>query len=277
MSTVLAIDLGGTGFKAGIVNDGSLIKQDRLGVHRELSSQELLDTLYRLIDGLISPEVTAAGIGVPGIVNPEEGIIYDIQNLPSWVEITLKQILEEKYAIPFNINNDANCFALAEYRFGKGHNYPNMVGLSIGTGLGMGLIIEGQLYNGLLCGAGEVGMLPYLDGILEEYCGSFFFSRQYNSDGKTMYQAALNGSIDALNAYYQFGKHMGEAIKAICYLYAPQAIVMGGSIANAYHLFQAGMQETLSTFAYPKQLDQTKILISDLEHSAILGAAALCD
>ena len=70
---------------------------------------------------------------------------------------------------------------------------------------------------------------------------------------------------------------MGEAIKIVCYLYAPQAIIMGGSIANAYGLFEQGMQETLSTFAYPKQLKQTKILISDLEHSAILGAAALCD
>ena len=277
MSMVLGIDLGGTGFKAGRIQDGKLIEQHRLAVHREQSEQALFDTLYRLIDGLMSPEVTAAGIGVPGIVNPEEGIIYDIQNLPSWIEIPLKQILEEKYAIPFNINNDANCFALAEHQFGKGQDYPDMVGLSIGTGLGMGLIINGKLYNGLLCGAGEVGMLPYLDGILEEYCGSFFFSRQYNNDGKTIYQNAIKGGTAANKAYYEFGRHMGEAIKIVCYLYAPQAIIMGGSIANAYGLFEQGMQETLSTFAYPKQLKQTKILISDLEHSAILGAAALCD
>jgi len=275
MSKVLGIDLGGTGFKAGVVQNGQLIKQTRLAVHRAMTSDELFDVLFDLIDGFKDPEVIAAGVGVPGIVNPEEGSIHDIQNLPAWDEIYIKQILEDKYAIPFNINNDANCFTLAEHRFGKGQPYQNMVGLSIGTGLGMGLIIDGKLYNGLLCGAGEIGMLKYLDGILEEYCGSFFFTREFNSDGRALFEQAQKGDATALLAYHKFGKHMGEAVKAISYLYAPNAIVMGGSIAQAYSLFKPGMDQSLASFAYPKQIQQMKIHVSDLAHSAILGAAAL--
>lgn len=276
MTNVLGIDLGGTGFKGGRVQDGKIVEQLRFPVQRSLDEAQLLSILYRLIDNLIMEDTTAIGMGVPGVVDPDKGVLFDIQNLPAWQKVSIKQLIEEKYAIPLHINNDANCFALAEHRFGVGKGYQNMVGLSIGTGLGMGVVIHGQLYNGLLCGAGEIGMLKYLDGILEDYCGSFFFSTHYQSDGKTLYQQAQNGDPKALEAFQAFGTHMGEALKALAYLYAPQAVVLGGSIAQAYDYFKASMESTLGQFAYPKQIAQMRIVRSELKDSAILGAAALC-
>lgn len=276
MNKVLGIDLGGTAFKGGRVQQGKIVEQLRFPVQRHLDQEQLLTLLYRLIDNLITEDTTAIGMGIPGIVDPTKGMLFDIQNLPAWQEIPIKSLTEDKYGIPLYINNDANCFALAEHRFGAGKGYPNMVGLSIGTGLGMGVVIHGQLYNGLLCGAGEIGMLKYLDGILEDYCGSFFFSTHYQSDGKTLYQQAQSGDPEALEAFQAFGTHMGEALKALAYLYAPQSVVLGGSIAQAYDYFKASMEFTFAQYAYPKQIAQMKIVRSQLKDSAILGAAALC-
>ena len=175
-NSVLGIDIGGTCLKVGLVENGVIIKQTSKSVDCKGLEEGILLSLFEAIDGIITDDVIAIGIGVPAVVDPLTGIVYDVQNIPSWKKVALKDIMEERYNIPVYLNNDANCFALGEKTFGKGKGYENFIGLAIGTGIGMGIIINNNLYNGVLCGAGEVGMLPYKDGILEEYASSFFFS-----------------------------------------------------------------------------------------------------
>jgi glucokinase len=273
----IGVDLGGTNFHVGRVNSGMVMDEVSKNINSSGKAAEVLSTLTTAIDQVITSEVKGIGIGVPGIVDTSRGIIYDIQNIPAWKEIHLQEILENKYKIPVVLNNDANCFTLAESMFGKGQRYDNFVGLSVGTGLGMGIIIDNQLYNGVMCGAGEIGMLPYKDGIVEEYAGSFFFTREYNSTAKEMHEAARNDELMAVEAFDEFGIHLGEAIKIILFMYAPQAIVLGGSISKAYNYFERSMKQILADFAYPKQISNLAIEVSSHPNLAVLGASALCE
>ena len=148
--------------------------------------------------------------------------------------------------------------------------------MTLGTGLGMGIIINGRLYSGVLCGAGEIGMLPYMDGIVEHYAGSFFFVRKYQQSAKAIYELAQRRQPQALEAFREFGTHLGNAIKTILFMYAPEAIILGGSISNAYPFFQDGMEATLASFTFPRQLEKLTIACSHEPNLPILGAAALC-
>ena len=276
MQQYIGVDLGATEFKIGLVQNAKVLQKVALKVHPSYSEQQLLSVLIKGITQLISPKVISIGIGVPGIVDPDAGIIYDIQNLPDWQEVNLAAQLEQAFKLPVFLNNDANCFAAGQLHYGYGKGHSNFVGLSIGTGLGMGVIIQKQLYNGQLCGAGEIGMLPYKNSILEAYAASFFFSEFYNATAKTLYQLALKDDANALEAFVNFGIHLGQALKIINYTYAPEAIILGGSIANAYTFFKESMLAELATFAYPKQIANLKLYVANGPDLAILGAASLC-
>lgn len=273
---VLGIDIGGTYLKIGRVENGIITNQTFNSVDSKASEAETLSSLFEAIDSIITPEVTAIGIGAPAVVDPVTGIVYDVQNIPSWKEVALRELVEQRYKLPVYLNNDANCFALGEKIFGKGRYHKNFIGLSIGTGIGMGIIINNVLYNGVLCGAGEVGMLPYKDGIMEEYSSSFFFSKNYHQSAEELSLSAAKGNKDALQAYAEFGLHLGECIKAILYMYAPEAIILGGSISKSYPLFKKSLELSLKSFAYQKQIEDLKIETSNHEGIAILGAASLC-
>lgn len=273
---VLGIDIGGTYLKIGRVENGIITNQTFNSVDSKASEEAILYSLFEAIDSIISPDITAIGIGVPAVVDPITGIVYDVQNIPSWKEVALRKLVEQRYKLPVYLNNDANCFALGEKIFGKGRNHENFIGLSIGTGIGMGIIINNVLYNGILCGAGEVGMLPYKDGIMEEYSSSFFFSKNYHQSAEELSRSAAKGNEDALKAYAEFGLHLGECIKSILYMYAPEAIILGGSISKSFPLFKESLELSLKSFAYQKQIEDLKIETSNHEGIAILGAASLC-
>lgn len=273
---VLGIDIGGTYLKIGRVENGIITNQTFNSVDSKASEEATLSSFFEAIDNIISPDVTAIGIGVPAVVDPIAGIVYDVQNIPSWKEVALRELVEQRYKLPVYLNNDANCFALGEKIFGKGRNHENFIGLTIGTGIGMGIIINNALYNGILCGAGEVGMLPYKDGIMEEYSSSFFFSKNYHQSAEELSRSAAKGDENALQAYTEFGLHLGECIKSILYMYAPEAIILGGSISKSFPLFKESMELSLKSFAYQKQIEDLKIETSNYEGIAILGAASLC-
>ncbi len=150
-----------------------------------------------------------------------------------------------------------------------------MIGLTIGTGLGGGVIINNKLFAGYNCGAGEIGLLPYKDNMLEYYCSGSFFRNVYGLDGVEVFEAALRGDARALEIYAELGTHVGQAIKAVIYTYDPELIVLGGSVSQAYDLFSEAMWKEIRTLAYAKTLERIRIEVSELKNSGILGAAAL--
>jgi glucokinase len=224
---------------------------------------------------LIDDEVKAIGIGVPSVVDVKLGIVYDVIHIPSWKEVHLKELLENRYHIPVFVNNDANCFALGEHYFGKGKGVDDMIGLTIGTGLGAGVIINNHLYAGKNCGAGEFGMVDYLDNNYEFYASGSFFQNVYGLSGEEVFKKAKSGDKEALKLYEELGTHLGNAIKMILYTYDTGLIILGGSVQLAFDFFEKAMWERIRTFGFPKSIEGLQVKTSALQNSGILGAAAL--
>ena len=272
---ILGIDLGATNIRGALVEDGKLSVIESKRIKTKGSELEVLEDVYAIIDNLIDSTVKGIGIGVPSVVDVTKGVVYDVQHIPSWKEVHLKQLLESKYRIPVFVNNDANCFALGEHHFGKGKGVADMVGLTIGTGLGAGIMIKNHLYAGSNCGAGEFGMVDYLDHNYEYYCSGSFFKNVYGFDGEEVYEQAKKEEEWAIMLYQKLGTHLGNAIKLIMYTYDPELIILGGSVQAAYSYFEKTMWERIQTFGFPKSVEKLQIKRSALTNSGILGAAAL--
>jgi len=272
---IIGIDLGATNIRGAVVTGDAMGDIVSRRINTKGTEEQVLEDVYFVVDRLIAKDVKAIGIGVPSVVDVEFGIVYDVVHIPSWKEVHLKQILEEKYKVPVFVNNDANCFILGEYYFGKGKGIKNMVGLTIGTGLGAGIIINNQLYAGPNCGAGEFGCVDYLDNNYEFYCSGSFFNNVYGLDGQQVFRDAQNGDARALELYAEMGIHLGNAIKLVMYTYDPALIILGGSVQLAYDYFEKTMWERIRTLVYPKSVERLVIERSELENSGILGAAGL--
>lgn len=275
MNMKIGIDLGGTNVRVGAIDKGEVIQKIAEPCLADRPEREVLDQIIRMIRQLVNDRTESIGIGVPSVVDAKQGIVYNVANIPSWEEVPLKSILEQEFRMPVAVNNDCNCFALGELRFGEGIGCENIVCVALGTGVGAGIIINGQLYNGQNTGAGEIGCLPYLEHNYEYYCGSAFFSQENNLTGKEAFLLGQNQDPDALALWNRIGGHIGELIKVILYTYDPQAIILGGSISNAYRFFSSSMWESIRDFPYPVVLDTIRITTSRREDIALLGASEL--
>ena len=173
------------------------------------------------------------------------------------------------------VNNDANCFAVGEKHFGKGRKYNHLVGLIVGTGLGAGIILNGRLYSGPNCGAGEFGMIPYRDSILEHYASGQYFIREHGVRGEEVHSRAQRGDREAREIFTRFGVHLGDALMIIMLAVDPEAIILGGSVSRDFRFFEKTMRERMKVFPYRKILERIVIEVSARPQIAILGAAAL--
>jgi glucokinase len=272
---IIGVDLGGTNIRAGLINNGKLLEERHYTLTDKDSLDKTISQLTAAIAPLINAQVKGIGIGVPSVVDTEKGIVYNVVNIPSWKKVELKTILEETFHIPAFVNNDVNCFVLGEHLYGVARDYANIVGLTLGTGLGAGIIIHNKLYNGRNCGAGEIGMLPYLDHTYEFYTSSEFFITKHGTTAEIAHNDALLKSATALDQWKEFGFHMGNLLKAVVYTYDPEMIVLGGSIAKAYSFFEETMMDEFSACYYKESVRNIKIICSVSDNISLLGAASL--
>jgi glucokinase len=272
---ILGIDLGGTKVRAGLVENNTLLKVESLLLSKKGTATEVLNDINNLINRFSKHEIVGIGIGVPGVVDVENGIVYDVQNIPYWEIIHLGDMLKVIFDVPVYINNDANCFAVGEKYFGKAQYYQDIVGLILGTGLGAGIIVNHKLYEGRNCGAGEYGMLPYKNKNFEYYCSGHYFVNEFNTTGEELFRRAEKGETEAIDIFSGFGANVGEVIKAIMYTVDPEIIVLGGSVSKSYKFFKDEMYKSIGSFAYSRSVKNIKIEVSGIDNVAVLGAAAL--
>ncbi len=274
---VIGVDLGGTKVRAGVAADGEIRNQKQQLFKSYGTREETLGQLIALIRSLMDKGVTGIGLGVPSVIDIEKGIVYNVVNIPSWDRVPLKDILEDEFAVPVEVNNDVNCFVLGEHRFGRVQGLRNVVGITSGTGLGSGIIINGELYHGTNCGAGEIGLLSYGEHDIEYYASGNFFEARYKVSAIVAHDLAVSGDQKALGWWDEFGGHMGQAIKTVVYSYDPEAIVIGGSLSKAYRFFEQAMHASLKNFTFPESIKRLRIFQSVNEDVTLLGAAALID
>lgn len=271
----IGVDLGGTNIRACLIDGQNILKVEKIPLQNKENLESTLEQLKSLISSVNESGVEGIGIGVPSVVDLEKGIVYDVVNIPSWKEVHLKEILEKEFGVSVFINNDVNCFVTGEKHFGEGQGYKDIVGITIGTGIGSGVILDGNLYSGANCGAGEIGYLPYLDHDLEYYCSSNYFEKIHNTTAFDTFKKAEEGDAKALEIWTKFGHNMGVAMKSVMYAYDPEVIILGGSIAGAYKYFKDQMYETMNDTYFPKSVEKLKICLSEVENISMLGAASL--
>ncbi|PKP13730.1 MAG: sugar kinase [Bacteroidetes bacterium HGW-Bacteroidetes-3] len=273
--SIVGVWLGGRTLVAGKVKDGKTENTITKQINNLASEEQIISEVVNIIDKVMDDDVVGIGIGVPSLVDVEKGIVYRVQKIPSWREVHLKDILESRFNVKVYVNNDANCFAVGEKYFGTAKDYENIVGLILGSGVGAGIVFKGHLYSGTNCGAGEFGSLPYRNHDFEYYCSEGYFEEKYGINADVLYQRALQKDKIALAIYEQYGQDVGNVIKAIMFAADPEIIVIGGSMAKAFPFFENEMNRIVKTFTYKHILNKLKIIKSENEDIAILGAAAL--
>ena len=151
----------------------------------------------------------------------------------------------------------------------------SLVVVTLGTGVGMGIVLDGELFCGANCGVGELGCLPYKDGILEDYCGKKFFTSA-GWDSRDAATKAKEGDPDALLLFDEFGQHLGALVCTVMYAYDPTHIVLAGGIANNYPFFRQAMEEYIrESFPYGKAVERLTLDICTDDNIPVLGASLI--
>ena len=273
----LGIDVGGTNLVLGQVRDGRIVRRvSTPWFPLEADLQQTLDTLSEQIASMLTPDTEKIGIGVPSVVDVGKGIVYDTVNIPSWKEVPLKDYLEERFHLPVAVNNDANCYAMGVYEGYPADAKPEvLVVITLGTGVGMGIVDRGRLFVGANCGAGELGSLPYRGATLESYCSKQFF---YGTgwDSLSASEAARGGDSRAMALFTDLGKRLGDLLCTVMFAYDPSHIAIGGGIAHNFPLFRSSMEARLKRdFPYRKSLERLQIDVCTGDDIPLIGASLI--
>ncbi len=272
----IGVDIGGTSIVAARISESELIEKNDVPTGADREAGPIMESLFTAIDPLLTDEVVGIGIGMPGFMNTDTGEILAINNIPSLKGFSVKQAVEKHFGLPTFQNNDANCFALGEAYFGAGKGYNTMVGITMGTGLGSGIIIDRKIHSGLAGGAGEVGCVPIQGGIGDDYCSNALFVSSYGKNGIDLYKEAKAGNEASKKAFDHLAANLGEIIRLLMYILAPEAFVIGGSVAKSWEFLEKPLKEEIKKFRVELVSDQVKLLKAQLDNTGLYGAAALC-
>jgi glucokinase len=279
MEQVLGIDIGGTTIKAGLVSSSGKIIS-KLNIPTGTGFDNILKNICSVINHF-NKKYNAIGIGIPGVV--DKGVVKYSPNLP-FKNFYIKKILEKKFNKPVFVDNDANCFVLGEALYGAGKGNYCVVGLTLGTGIGGGIVINKKIFHGK-GGASEPGHITINfngplsrcgnKGCLETYVSKRgIIKESKNIDPRELFILARKGNKKAVKIWNKIGFYLGLGITNIANVLDPNIVVIGGNIANAWLFFSPSMKETIKKHAFIKG---TKVVKSKLgENAAILGAASLC-
>jgi len=273
--SIVTLDIGGTSINAGRYYQGVIEENIVRSFIADKSEVEILAFIIFCVDSVKNETTKAIAIGVPCILDVDQGIVFDAINIPAWQNYSLKAALVAHYQCDIYINNDVNCFVAGECSFGAAKQFNDVIGICLGTGFGSGFVLNNQLYSGHNCSAGEVGGISYLDATIDDYCSGKFFKDHFKISGAELNKLAELGDEKALSAFEKFGEHLAQAISNILFVLDPQIIVIGGSVSQSYHFFIEALWRELANFPYKIVTKNLKIAKSELNNAALLGAAHL--
>ena len=272
----IGVDIGGTSIVAARFSESELLERAEVPTGSNRPVEEIMESLYEAIEKVITDEVIGIGIGMPGFMNVETGEILQINNIPSFKGFAIKPRVEERFNLPAFQNNDANCFALGEAYYGAGKKYTNMVGVTLGTGLGGGIILNRKIHTGLMGGAGELGCVPFHGGISEDICSAALFKNKYKSTGVELYKKAKAGDQESQAVFDELATNIGELLRIVMYVLSPEAFVIGGSVANSWDLLEKPLRKEVDKFLVPMISSKVELVPAQLDNAGLYGAAALC-
>ena len=293
MSKVIGVDIGGTKILSAIVDEnGNTIKTVRVPSEGKEGRDRILYHLYQTIEELISRDIMGIGIGTAGQVDPDTGVIVTATpNLKDWAGTPLKDIIEDRFNLPTYVDNDGNVAALGEWWIGGGRGARCLLCLTIGTGIGSGIVYEGKVFRGAKGVGAELGHMSIkYDGIrcncggigcIEAYASGPALMKKLQEKGKffetpdEIQQAAESGDRIVLEAVKEIGVLLGYAMVSFINIFNPDIILLSGGVSNLGDFLIGPVGDIVDTYALPGGRD-VKIGRAVLgENAGVIGAAAL--
>ncbi|MCM8797636.1 MAG: ROK family protein [Candidatus Omnitrophica bacterium] len=295
---IIAIDLGGTNLKIAVLNlNLNILRKEIIATRTFRTKVSLIESIVDSVNAIIARyhlkkrDVLGIGLGVPGPVDHKSGVVHFFPNIPGWKEVKLRDILQRKVGLPVTLDNDAKAMALAEYTLGRAKNASNALCITLGTGVGGGIIIGKKIYRGKNNAAGEIGHLPINENGPRCNCGGLACLEAYIGNKRILKQArkifqrkisleelsllAKQKHRKAVRIWKEIGRHLGVALSAVINLMNPDVIVIGGGVANSGKVLFSAVRETIKERAMSLQARQVKVLKAKLGSDAGLFGAAI--
>jgi glucokinase len=315
-SYFIGVDLGGTNIKFGIVSDkGEILQKGMLSAQANLGKDAILGNIKKGIEQSLSfarkkkIRVKSIGVGSPGSVNLKTGTIEgSCPNLPQMVNVNLKKWLSNHFDYPLYVDNDANVMALAESKFGAAKGYQDALCLTLGTGIGGGIILNGELFHGSNFAGAEFGHMSICYSGRKCNCGGIGCLEMYASapamvkdtiellrrnkksiihkltkgnweelTAEIIFEAERKGDILATDVINQVCAYLGSGIASAVNLLNPQIVVIGGGVSEGGNRFIQRIEKEVKVRAFPSATKNLKIVKAKLGNDAgFIGAAILC-
>lgn len=285
---VLAFDVGGTKLAAAVfdVDHQRLSKVHSLPALAKQRPAVTLMNLKRVGEqarkeaGVAGPPC-AVGMGSPGPLDTRNGVLLGVDNLPNLAGFNMAGFVEQEFGAPLHLENDANCFALGEAMQGAGQGKSIVVGVTLGTGFGCGIVIDGKILTGVTDNAGEVAYCPVGGGTFDQMLSGGGVQRYYTRitgkqapEPKKIGEMAEQGDPDALQTWRYYGEGVGTALGTIAAILDPSILVLGGSVARRLPLFRESLEKKLRSILSPPAAKNVELAAAKLDHLAGVAGAA---
>src|SRR5574344_204774 len=317
MSKRIGIDVGGTNIKIALVDDkGKIIYSNSIPTYAKMGYEYTVNNIKQAIKDLMketntdNKSIEAIGFDFPGQVDYKTGVVKLAPNIPGWVNVPIAKMIEDEFHIPTRIDNDVRCAALGEMNFGAGKGCENFVCITVGTGIGSGLVINGkrvrgasnaageighiklQMKDGPICGCGDTGCLeafasgPSIVAMAQDYIKggkSTKFREMSGAEGGeiTPYivaKAAEAGDPVAKRIFEIIGEYIGIGLTSVINLLNPEKVIIGGGVADAGDLLLEPIRKTVKKRVMVVAGDAVEIVPAQLGNSAgVIGASMLFD
>ncbi len=309
---VIGIDVGGTNLRGALVGtDGKILNRMKIASDADRGIEAVIDNLVRLIKGIGGGEdVSAVGFGIPGIIDFNDGVITQAPNISNVDNYPIKQSLRSRIGAEIGVvvENDANCAAVGEWWMGAGKDVGSLVMITLGTGVGGGIVLDGKLWRGADGFGGEVGHMTIYPGGPKCNCGNYGCLEVYSSatgirrmvketlsdsNSKTalrelvkdeepgrmpeaVMKAALEGDRAALGIWEQFGTALGIGMASLVNILNIEMIVIGGGVSEAWEMFIDRALAELKRRALRAPAERVRVMKSVLgDDEGIIGASYL--
>lgn len=312
----VGVDIGGTNVKIALVNKkGEISFPKTVPTRAEMGYEYTISNITQCIKDLLAEanlttkDIDGIGFGFPGQIDCEKGVVRNLPNIPGWVDVPLAEIMQKEFNVPVKVDNDVRCMALAELNYGAGAGCKNLICITIGTGIGSGLVINGKLvrgasnaageighikmemHDGLICGCGDTGCFeayasgPAIVAMAKDYIAGGKGTKYRELAGSTeaitpaiVCQAAQQGDVVAKRIFAIMGEYLGIGLASVVNLLNPEKIVIGGGVADAGDILFDPLRKTLSERAMPIQANAVEVVQAKLGNTAgLIGASLLID
>ncbi len=287
---VIGVDVGGTKILAGVIDNNGKV-HERVQIASPTSSTEaLLDGLDRAVTKLLGPEIMAIGFGIPSSIDQRSGMVLGTVNLPLQ-GLSFRQRMHERFELPVGIDNDANAAAIAEWKVGAGRGASDLVMLTLGTGVGGGLILGGKPYRGSVGAGAELGHMVihqdgapcygnctghgHLEALTSGHAATLAARKQFGPDvdARELVRRGEAGDDAALALLHEIGESLGAAFGSLVNIFNPELIVVGGGFAAAGELILARARERMLKESLPNMAELTRVVVAELGLDAgMIGA-----